>query len=38
VMGVVIEYAEKLSPDEQHDILGGTCARFYSVEEAAVRN
>jgi len=37
VMGIVIEYAEKLSPEEQLEILGGTCARFYSVEEAVIK-
>jgi len=35
VMGIVIDYADQLSPDEREAILGGTCARFYGVDDAA---
>lgn len=31
VMGVVIDYAARLSPSEQDDLLGKSCARFYQI-------
>jgi len=31
VMGVVIKYIEQFSKEEQDNMLGGNCARFYSV-------
>jgi L-fuconolactonase len=31
VMEIVIDFTENLSSDEQDEILGGTCARFYKV-------
>ena len=31
VMGIVIDYASRLSEDERDAILGGTCARFYGL-------
>ena len=33
VMGIVIDYVQRLSPDEQEAILGGTCCRFYGLSE-----
>jgi L-fuconolactonase len=33
VMGIVIEYVERLSADESEAILGATCARFYGVSD-----
>jgi len=32
-MGIVLEFIDSLSPDEQGSILGGTCAEFYNVED-----
>lgn len=34
VMAIVIDYVAKLSRDEQDAILGGTCTRFYGLDEA----
>ena len=36
VMGIVIEYTERLSPAERDEILGGACRRFYGVKEHVV--
>ena len=32
VMGIVVDYVNKLAEDERTAILGGTCARFYGVD------
>ena len=31
VMDIVIDYIKQFSPEEQENVLGNTCARFYMV-------
>ena len=33
VMGIVVDYVNSLSRGDREEILGGTCARFYSLTE-----